>query len=216
MSLLTSILAFASPILHISERKREMNMKEIWKDIRGYEGRYQVSNLGNVKSLNYNNLGHERNLKLKKNPCGYFIVHLYGETKDEYKTVHRLVAECFLKNENNFPQINHKDENKLNNNFDNLEWCDNRYNTIYSIKKHPERYKGNGKYKRKCNGRLGLRKSYKQTRKVLQKDINGKIIGEYENPREVSIQKGYNQWSITQCCNGKRKTAYGCKWEFAE
>ena len=103
---------------------------EIWKDIEGYEGLYQVSNLGNVKSLN-RLIKHNRSgfLKLKSKiikPCttktGYVVFHLYKNSKQTHKTAHRLVAECFLENIFSKEDINHIDGNKLNNNILNLEW----------------------------------------------------------------------------------------------
>lgn len=194
-------------------------MKEIWKDIEGYEGKYQISTFGRVKSLYYHNGTEQRILKQRDNRSGYLIVNLYknGHNKGNLKTVHRLVAEAFIPNPEHKPQINHKDENKTNNRVENLEWCDNRYNFLYSAERHPERYKNRKYTKRKNgNGRNGVRNSYKHKRKIIQKDCNGKVVNVYENARSVCIENNFNEWSIIQCCNGKRKTAYGYKWEFAE
>ena len=96
-------------------------MKEIYRDIKGYEGLYQVSNLGNVKSLNYNNTNKEKVLQLCAHEKGYLYVGLYKNGKRKSYIVHRLVAETFLNNPDNLPEINHKDENKTNNCVDNLE-----------------------------------------------------------------------------------------------
>lgn len=114
-------------------------MIEIWKDIKGFEGHYQVSNLGRVKSLSrYMNhksgglsLLKERILKPATNRKGYKIVVLCLNCKEYKFTVHRLVAKTFIPNPNNYPMINHKDEDKTNNCVDNLEWCDNKYNQNY-------------------------------------------------------------------------------------
>lgn len=89
-------------------------------------GRYQVSNLGRVKSL----IGHEKILKPEIR-TGYYAVNLSKNNKQKSKRIHRLVAETFIPNPDNLPQVNHKDENKLNNNVANLEWCDNTYNSHY-------------------------------------------------------------------------------------
>ena len=105
-------------------------MKEIWKDIPEYEGLYQVSNLGNVRSLNYNRTGEIKLLK-QGNVNGYKVVILYKDGKKKNYLVHRLVAIAFLPNPNNLPIINHKDENPSNNNVNNLEWCTQAYNTNY-------------------------------------------------------------------------------------
>ena len=105
-------------------------MKEIWKPIKGYEGRYEISNFGNVYSI-------RRKILLTQTPSyqdirGYNQVCLFKDNKKHTKLVHRLVAEEFLPNPNNLPQINHKDGNKFNNNVINLEWCDASYNTKHA------------------------------------------------------------------------------------
>lgn len=113
-------------------------MKEVWKDIPGYEGMYQISNLGRVKSLGSTiregwNLK-EKILKLTKEPKGYLKVGLRKNGKIKTVRVHRLVAESFVANPENLPEVNHKDENKENNLADNLEWCTTKYNAGYGTK----------------------------------------------------------------------------------
>lgn len=105
-------------------------MREMWKDVVGYENEYQVSNRGNVKSLNYKGKGKERILKKTVSPQGYEVVGIHGKLK----TVHRLVADAFIENPHNYPQINHIDENKTNNCADNLEWCTAFYNINYGAR----------------------------------------------------------------------------------
>lgn len=107
-------------------------MKEIWKDVKGYEGKYQISNLGRVKSLNYARRKQVRILRpgIQKK-TGYISVSLLKEGKQKTKTIHRLVAEAFIPNPKNLKQINHKDENKQNNCVNNLEWCSAKYNSNY-------------------------------------------------------------------------------------
>lgn len=105
-----------------------MENYEIWKDCKGYEGLYQVSNLGRVWNVKL-----QRYLKGSYDKDGYIRVHLTaknGKTKSE--KIHRLVALAFLDNPNNYPVVNHKDENKQNNRVENLEWCSTKYNNIYS------------------------------------------------------------------------------------
>ena len=109
-------------------------MKEIWKDIEDFNGTYQVSNLGRIKMLDYI-ASDGRKLKgrirrTSKNNSGYTIINI----KSKHFLVHRLVAKAFIPNPNNYPQINHKDENKQNNRVDNLEWCTNKYNNNYGSK----------------------------------------------------------------------------------
>ena len=127
-------------------------MKEIWIDIKGFEGYYKVSNYGRVKSCSrlrkskYGSLCHveERILSQRSDKDGYKEVALSMDGKLYYFRVHRLVASAFIPNPKNLPYINHKDEIKYNNVVDNLEWCDNSYNVRYSIYKIS--------FKVKCNG----------------------------------------------------------------
>lgn len=174
-------------------------MEEVWKDIEGFEGRYQVSNLGNVKSLNYANRGYEQNLVPKVNNCGYLWVELRGNEKPKPMLIHRLVAEAFIENENGYPIINHKDENPKNCSVDNLEWCNNSYNVLYSLRKE------------------GRKRGTKHSRKkLLRISKDGAVTEISKNIAEFCKNNNFNEWSILQCCNGNRKTAYGYKWKFAE
>lgn len=113
-------------------------MQEIWKDIPEYEGLYQVSNLGRIKSLprKGTHTTKERIMNFTKSNKGYFIAVLSKDYKKKSFSVHRLVAQAFIPNPNNLPQVNHKDENKENNNINNLEWCSNWYNTHYGNHLH--------------------------------------------------------------------------------
>lgn len=181
-------------------------MEEVWKCIIGYEGKYQVSNLGNVRSLNYQGHGYVRNLVPKVNNRGRLWVELRGENGVKQMLIHRLVGESFIPNPNNLPEINHKDENPKNNCVDNLEWCTGLYNKLYSIVRHPER-----RTQRKHS------QKYRNWNKVaiIQADKSGNEIRHWGNMREIANTLGYNQTSITECCEGKRHTAYGFKWQFA-
>lgn len=116
---------------------------EIWKDIPGYEGLYQVSNLGRVKSFH----GRTEREKILQPYCKkkYAQVLLIKDKRRKLALIHRLVAEAFLPNPDGKPQVNHKDENKQNNSVDNLEWCDCDYNIIYSQGKKVLQYDTNGK-----------------------------------------------------------------------
>jgi hypothetical protein len=105
-------------------------MKEIWKDISGYEGIYQVSNKGNVRS--YKAFKNGENLKPRKRRGGYFGVGLSKNGKVNYQLVHRLVAIAFIENPQNKPYVNHIDENPSNNNVENLEWVTNNENMLHS------------------------------------------------------------------------------------
>lgn len=183
-------------------------MKEIWKDIKDFEGIYQVSNFGNVKSFNYMNNGTERTLTPKKNNKGYLWVELRKNGIRKCALIHRLVAEAFIENPNNFPVINHKDENPLNNHMDNLEWCTFIYNVRYSLNKHPERLS-------RKNAKES--KNYRRhKKKLIMLDKNENILNVFDSVSSFCKSNNKNAWSIIQCCYGNRKTAYGYKWRFAE
>lgn len=188
-------------------------MEEIWKDIEGYEGFYQVSNFGNVKSLNFQGRGYQQNLALKKNCKGYYWVMLYKFGSKQPLLVHRLVANAFIQNPNNYKHVNHKDENPLNNNMENLEWCTASYNVRYSLERHPERSRRGvprGPYKG------GMYKGCKRTQmKIVQFTMDGEFVKEWENSVTIKRVTGMSDWSISECCRGKRKQAYGFKWHYA-
>lgn len=112
-------------------------MGEVWKNINGYEGLYQISNNGRVKSLPKlagKSWRKEKILKTYLDKDGYVKVILCKENKTKFLSVHRLIAEAFIPNPNEFPQINHKDENKQNNSLENLEWCTCKYNINYGTR----------------------------------------------------------------------------------
>ena len=186
-------------------------MQEEWKNIIDYEGLYQVSNLGRVKSLNYKHTGREKILKSSVDKIGYMYVGLCKNGKRKHYLVHRLVAEVFISNPNNLAQVNHKDENKHNNCVENLEWCDAKYNINYGTA--TER-------RRKTNTN---HPSYSKV--VLQYDLNGNFIKEWPSTMEVQRQLGIRISHISECCKGgyfckKRNKwvnvsqAYGFKWAY--
>lgn len=185
-------------------------MIEIWKDIENYEGLFQVSNLGRIKSLervvnNHTGVIHkpERIIKQQTTYKGYKAVTLGNKSLNNKKTfpVHRLVAKAFIGNPNNKPQVNHKDGNKENNNVCNLEWCDNSENQIHAYKIGLN----------KVTGRAG-----KPKKKVLQIDIKtGFVVNEYESLAEASRKLG-GVSNIGSCCRGKRNHVKGYKWQYKE
>lgn len=164
---------------------------EDWKDIQGFDG-YQVSNEGRVKSLKF---GKERILKSWKVENGYLIVRLYKDGKRVWKLVHRLVAEAFIPNPQNLPEVNHKDENKSSNIVENLEWCDRSYNINY------------GTRTQKC--------ADKESKMVDQIDpITGEVIRKWTSVNECG-RNGYASSAVSRCCNGLRKTHKGYTWKYA-
>lgn len=178
-------------------------MMEIWKDIKGYEGLYQVSNLGRVKSLNYNHTGKEKILKEGKCSGGYVCVHLCKKGKMRTVLIHRLVAQAFIPNPDNLPQVNHKDENKQSNIVENLEWCDQNYNNNYGTR-----------IQRTSDVLINYPIFSKP---VLQKDKHtNEVIAEFPSIREVTRQLGFGENAIRNCCNGRSSTSNGYKWQYKE
>ena len=185
-------------------------MSKTWKEIKGYEGRYLISDSGDVMSLNYRGTKLAKLLTWKMNNKGYAWVELRKNGIKDQRLIHRLVAETFIENPNGFKLINHKDENRLNNDVSNLEWCDHSYNVRYSLERHPERrvYHGHGKYD-------GIRKGKHTSLAVIQLDKDGSVVQEWENARTVFIETGMSDWSIAEVCRGNRHTAYGYLWRYA-
>ena len=183
-------------------------MTEEWKIINGTNGRYLISNNGEVISTNYMNRGYPQKMKPKINNMGYAYYELFINGVSKTFLAHRLVAIHFIENPKEYKIINHKDENPLNNNADNLEWCDYKYNTNYSLNLHPER--------REKAKTLSTARYRRHTKMLIQMDMNGDTIKTYENVAECARKNNYCSWSIIQCCYGKRKKAYGCKWRFAD
>lgn len=174
-------------------------MFEQWKDIKDLEGLYQVSNFGQIMSLNYRKTGRAELMKLIKNKKGYLTVMLHKNGEYKKFLVHRLVAEHFIPNPENLPFINHKDEDKKNNRFDNLEWCSNEYNSNYGTRNH--RISSTN-----TNGKL--------SKPVLQFTLDGEFIREWPSMAECT-RNGFNQGCVCYCCQGKQKSAYGFKWCYA-
>ena len=175
----------------------ENNRIEIWKDYKDYEGLYQASNLGIMRSLDRwvssKNGSMQfikgRILKLLNHNAGYLSANLWKNNKVKTYLVHRIIAEVFLPNPNNYKEVNHKDEDKTNNIVENLEWCDAKYNSNYGTR----------------NERL--------SKSVLQYDLEGNFIKEWKSTMEC-CRNGYNQGAVAACCQGKRKTHKGFIWKY--
>lgn len=108
--------------------------EEVWKEIPGYDGKYFISSFGNVKVIYKWIKDNEKILSPMINKDGYYQVNLSLHKNVKHHRIHRLVAEAFIDNPNGYPMVNHKDENKLNNRVDNLEWCDHTYNIRYGTR----------------------------------------------------------------------------------
>lgn len=167
---------------------------ENWKDIKGFEGLYQVSDLGRVKSLNYMRTGTERVLVGNKGKNGYLIVNLCKDGKQKSRLVHRLVATAFIPNSDGLPQVNHKDECKTSNAVTNLEWCDGKYNTNYGT---------------------GIeRRAKAKSKAIYQYTLGGSLVRSYPSLTEAGHRTGYGYGNISACCLGKLKQAYGYLWSY--
>ena len=183
-----------------------MSKDEVWRDVVGYEGLYKVSNKGNVYSVERISLQGRKigglTLKPRSFRNGYLHVNLYKNSKVKTKSIHRLVAEAFIPNPNNFPEVNHFDENKINNELSNLEWCDSRYNSNYGTR----------------NERI--------SKKVRAVNVeNGEVLT-FSSTKEAR-RKGYSQGGVSQACrgvynDGKGKligdghTYRGYRWSYIE
>jgi hypothetical protein len=187
-------------------------MEEIWKDIKGYEGLYQISNLGNIKKLRFiNNITNKEkvfDIKPQLINSGYYKVVLYKNGKYKNKTIHRLVAEAFIPNPTNKPVVNHKDGNKKNNNVENLEWCTYSQNNKHAYK--------NNLMKPFAKGKFGSNNPKAKKVNMLDKKTN-KLIKTFgsliEAANYLNIDKSCH---IVSCCKGRLKTAYGYKWEYTK
>jgi hypothetical protein len=174
---------------------------EIWKDVPNYP--YQASNFGRIRSLNMNLLGRNNTYRIKKgiilkqsfDKDGYLRVALKGDTKKS----HRIIAELFIDNPNNLPEINHIDGDKTNNKVDNLEWCTRQHNINHSIN----------------NNLQATSETSVCSIKIMQFDKNNVFIKEYNSIREAEIETGICNATISKVCRGLGNTAGGYKWKFS-
>lgn len=198
--------------------------KEIWKDIIGYEGLYQVSNMGRVKSLekkccrdNYNRVIDEFIKKTQISKKGYINVSLTKNKNKKTFKVHRLVAQAFIPNPNNYPQVNHLNEDKTDNRVENLEWCTQEQNINYGVR-NEKASKGISialKGKKKSQEHRD-KLSQVKSKPIVQIDKSGLIIGVYDSARQASKELGINRGNICGCCNGRYKSAGGYQWKYLE
>ena len=180
------------------------------KPVVGYEGYYEVDQLGRVFSVDRvisvddNGRKYEKpiagkQMKQSLKNKGYKIVSLTKDGKTKMAYVHRLVAEAFIPNPDNLPMVNHKDEDKTNNFLENLEWCTAKYNCNYGtgIKRHADKIKGRESEKRIA---------------VIQRSIDGAFINLHSSVKEAAASVNGTTGAISAACNGRRKTAYGYLW----
>lgn len=176
-------------------------MNEVWKEIKGFDGRYAVSSNGRIKILK--GYGQGRIKKVRTDKDGYKETTLFDGTKYHICRVHRAVAKAFIPNPDNLPCVNHKDENKSNNVSSNLEWCSVAYNNSYGTRT-----------KRTAKALSG------QERPSQWIPVLGKAVGTgeklfFQSAKNAEEQLGIDSAHICWCCKGKRKTAGGYTWEYA-
>lgn len=165
--------------------------EEIWKEVKGYEGIYKISNYGNVVNIKTGKILKHIDIK------GYMCVYLYKNKKKKKHYIHRLVGENFIPNLNNLPEINHKDENKKNNYVENLEWCSKLYNANYGSRK--ER----------------ISEKSRKT-KVAQYSIDGKLIKEFNSIIEACNELNLRSSGISNCCANRYSQSGGYIWRYCK
>ena len=180
-------------------------MSEIWKDVIGLEGIFQVSNMGRIRSLDkYANvcgggkrLVKGRILKLTKLQNGYYEAQFHHKGERIIYLLHRLVAIHFIDNPLNLPEVNHKDENPQNNNVENFEWCTSKYNANYGT-------------------RNICMMENREFVSVIQLDINGNMIKQWNKMTDACKETGADISSMIRVCKGKQDTCVGYKWKYAD
>lgn len=196
-----------------------MENREIWKDVKGYEGLYQVSNLGRIWSVKS-----QKYLKPWVNTCGYHLVGLISKNgKQKKEQIHRLVALAFIENPNNYPQVNHKDENKGNNCVENLEWVTAKQNCNYGTRNEriAEKIKGENHYL------YGKHLSEEHKAHIIDSSVKSKsvcqinietntIVNTFKSMREAERQTGVKHQHIWRVCVHKRRSAGGYFWCYSE
>jgi len=186
--------------------------EEIWRDVVGFEGLYQVSNMGSVRSCYHvvmRSNGRKRTvypvtLKPQKSAHGYFMFNLSKNGKGKTIVAHRIVAIAFIPNPENKPQVNHKDGNKKNNHVSNLEWMTSKENINHSWMMGMSYTTHAGKFGDD---------SYKKTA-VIQSDTSGVFIEEHQSIIGACNKLGLHPSSIINCCKGRRPNYGGFNWEY--
>ena len=172
--------------------------KEIWRDITGYEGYYQVSSEGRVKSLKRKGRKNEYILRPVVTNCGYYQVGLRSGGKRKMFFVHRLVCEAFHENPDNKPQVNHVNEDKTDNRACNLEWSTRRENMNHGTR----------------NSRAGKAIAKANSKQTGQYTLDMELIKVWPSAREAERKTGFDQSTISKVARGKYKQAYGYIWKY--
>lgn len=195
-----------------------MQEQEIWKPVVGYEGWYEVSSLGRVRSVSHTldcagrfKVFHKgKILKQQANiRWGYMSVYLSKNGERKRVRVNRIVAIAFLPNPNNLPEVNHKDEDRKNNRVDNLEWCDRLYNSNYGNARKKQQESARKNKKGRCYPKV-----------INQYTLDGKYIASYGSSEEAARAVGHPNTggSIRACARGDKryKQAVGYIWKYTD
>lgn len=179
--------------------RTDQQRKESWRPVVGYEGLYEVSDKGRVKSFLK-----IKNRILKPVNDNYLRVDLYKNGKNNLKLIHRLVAEAFIKNPNTKPQVNHIDGNKHNNTIENLEWVTAKENGKHAYNVLNNKVSWAGKKGKECHS----------SKKVKQLNLDGEKVKVWDSVSDAH-RAGYEGSCISRCCSGVNKTHKGYRWEYA-
>lgn len=192
-------------------------MSEVWKPIEGWEDRYEVSNMGKVRSLNYHMTGKAKELSPISSGKGYLMVGLCRDCKMKWAKVHRLVASAFIPNPENKPQVNHKNGVKIDNRADNLEWVTDGENLRHAYDTGLKR--GNPEWGRVLGtvyGKIGRAKTTESRSKpVIATNV---LTGEetrYESAAEIERKLGIYHSCVPKVCDGRQKSAKGYTFRYA-
>lgn len=185
---------------------------EIWKDVEGFEGSYQVSNLGRVKNVCRHIRGRNDGIRTireririqRQSRTGYCMTILSSNNKQKNCTIHRLVALSFVENPNNYTEVNHIDGDKMNNRADNLEWCTRSENNRHAIRTGLRRHNWTGMFGSK----------HRLSKPVTQRDLNGKYINVFESTGDAERKTGVSAKGISRIAIRKKGHAGGFAWSY--
>lgn len=175
---------------------------EKWKQINDFPG-YQVSSFGRVRSFKSKNM---RVLKPDKVGHGYLLIRLFKNGVSYSKYVHRLVAEEFIDNPKRLPQVNHKNEIKIDNRVSNLEWCTCKYNLMFGTRIERVSVSLTGR-------EISDKAKAKMSKPVKQLTLDGKLIKIWKSTREAG-RNGFNQGEVSKCCRNESHKHHGYRWQY--